>query len=74
MQTENFDAGRSLALEALSAEAVLKQMAGQDASVQVVAYEEFAPRRTAMRGLAAAIPLALLLWTVIGVLLCVLAR
>ena len=75
MQTEGFDAGRNLALEALAAEGALKQMAGQDESARGKVCGEIAPPDgMAMRGLAAAVPLAILLWTMIGALLCVMAR
>jgi hypothetical protein len=75
MQTEGFNAGRNLALEAMAAEAVLKRMAEQDESAQARVCVEIAPADgMAMRGLAAAVPLALLLWTMIGALLRVMAR
>ncbi len=75
MQTEGLDGGRNLALEALAAEAALRRMAEQDESARAEDCGEIAqPDGMAMRGLAAAVPLALLSGRSSGRLLCVMVR
>jgi hypothetical protein len=69
MRTERLDARRELV-----AEAAPEKMAGHQESSWTGCREKFVPRTTAMNGLAVAIPLSLSLWTMIGVLLWVLAR
>lgn len=69
MRTETLCAGQNLA-----ADATPEMWVGAHEATRTGCCEDFAPRTTAMNGLAVAIPLSLLLWTVIGVLLWVLAR
>jgi len=75
MQTESFDVGRELAAEAQAAAAVLGRLAQHRQSVWPDSEEGFMPpRTTAVNGLAVAIPLALLLWILIGVTVWLLTR
>lgn len=69
MQTESFDGGRSLVLEALAADGALKQMTGQREIPPTDSDEDSAPPLAAMYGLAMAIPLSILLWAMVGVML-----
>jgi hypothetical protein len=74
MQTESFDARHELAMEAQAAAAVLRRLE-QERSAWPDSEEGFvAPRTTAITGLVVGIPLALALWTLLGMTLWMLAR
>jgi len=74
MQTENFGVGHDPAMEAQAAAAVLRRLE-QERSAWPDSGESFvAPRTTAITGLVVGIPLALALWTLLGMTLWMLAR
>jgi len=74
MQTESFDARHELTMEAQAAAAVLRRLE-QEQSAWPDSGESFvAPRTTAITGLVVGIPLALALWTLLGMTLWMLAR
>jgi hypothetical protein len=74
MQKENFGVRHDPAMEAQTAAAVLRKLE-QERSAWPDSGEGFvAPRTTAITGLVVGIPLALALWTLLGVTLWMLAR